>query len=254
MSDHIKVEIDNHIALVTFNRADKKNAFTVEMYESLVEVLRSADKNPDVRVLVVTGAGDAFTSGNDLLDFMNTPPAGKDSPVFQVLTTLVDLETPLIAAVNGAAIGIGTTMLLHCDLVYASSSAKFQMPFVNLGLCPEGASSLLLPMMMGIPKATELLLFGDKLPAERACDVGLVNAVVDDVLGHAMERARVLAAKAPASVRLTKALIRSRLRKDVHEAMGIEGDHFLERLQSDEAKEAFGAFFEKRAPDFSKFS
>lgn len=254
MSDHIKVEIDNHIALVTFDRADKKNAFTVEMYESLVEVLRGADKNPDVRVMVVTGAGDAFTSGNDLMDFMNTPPAGKDSPVFQILTTLVDLKTPIIAAVNGVAIGIGTTMLLQCDLVYAAPQAKFQMPFVNLGLCPEGASSLLLPMMMGIPQATELLMFGDKFSAERASEVGIVNAVVDDVLAHAMERAAVIAAKAPASVRLTKELIRKRLRKDIHEAMGDEGDHFLERLQSEEAKEAFGAFFEKRAPDFSKFS
>ena len=255
MSDDIQVSVDDKIATIVFNRPEKKNAFTVDMYVALVEALKNAEKDPQIRCVVLTGAGDAFTSGNDLLDFMNTPPAGRDSPVFQLLMTLVDMDTPVIAAVNGTAIGIGTTMLFQCDLVYASASAKFQMPFVNLGLCPEGGSSLLLPMMMGIPKATELLMLGERFTAQVAADVGIANAVVEgDLLAHATERAKAIVARSPSSIRLTKQLIRKNLRAQIHETMNNEGDLFLERLGSDEAKEAFTAFFEKRAPDFSKFT
>ncbi len=225
------------------------------MYSEMVEALKTAEADPKSRAIVVTGVGDAFTAGNDLMDFMNTPPAGQDSPVFQLLLTLLDMHTPIIGAVNGVAIGIGTTMLLQFDLVYASPNARFQMPFVNLGLCPEGGSSMMLPMMMGIPKATELLMLGEKFPASQAAEVGIVNAVVDgDVYAHAMEKAKTIASRSPTSIRITKNLIHGPMRERIKAAMAAEGEHFLERLASDEAREAFAAFFEKRAPDFSSFT
>jgi enoyl-CoA hydratase/carnithine racemase len=194
-----------------------------------------------------------FTGGNDLADFMMDPPTGPESPVFRFLQAAVTFPKPLIAAVEGPAIGIGTTILLHCDLAYASPDAKLKMPFVDLGLVPEAASSLLLPQLAGRVRAAEMLLFGEVIPADRAHEVGLVNDVVAAPVAHALARAAVLAAKPPAAVRLTKALLGHATAEAVGDALAREGALFIERLGSPEAAEAFSAFFEKRAPDFSAF-
>jgi enoyl-CoA hydratase/carnithine racemase len=244
--------VDQGILTLTFNRPQRKNALTPAMYTELVERLRAADQDPEVRVIVVTGSADAFTSGNDLGDFMNTPPAGADSPVFQLLLTLVDLEKPLIAAVNGVAVGIGVTMLLHCDLVYAADSARFQLPFVNLGLVPEGGSSTMLPAIMGHARAAELLMLGEKFSAQEADRVGLVTRLYpsSELAERVRERALVLAGKPMASIKHAKKLMRDPNREALKETLVREAAIFLERLTSPAAAEAFTAFFEKRAPDF----
>lgn len=255
MSDsHILSSVQDGICTLTFNRPERKNALTPTMYADLVERLRAADADPAVRVIVVTGAGDAFTSGNDLGDFMNTPPAGPDSPVFHLLLALVDLEKPLIAAVNGIAIGIGVTMLLHCDLVFVADTARFQLPFINLGLVPEGASSLLLPRIMGHARAAELLLLGERFTAQEADRVGLVTRVYPaaELPARVKEKASALADKPTASVRLAKQLMRKATRDEVVAAFHREGAIFIDRLSGPAAMEAFTAFFEKRRPDFRK--
>jgi enoyl-CoA hydratase/carnithine racemase len=249
---HILTSNADGICTITFNRPERRNALTVAMYEEVVSLIKAAEANPAVRVMVLTGAGESFTSGNDLADFMGTPPAGPESPVFRLLTTLVDARKPIIAVVRGHAIGIGVTMLLHCDLVYAGTDARFQMPFVNLGLCPEGASSFLLPRLMGHARAAELLFFGETFGAADAHGAGLVNEVLppQSVLERALDRARALAEKPAASLRLTKELLKHGLREQTHEVLLREGERFIERLASPAAHEAFTAFFEKRRPDF----
>jgi enoyl-CoA hydratase/carnithine racemase len=253
-SGHILTDISDGICTITFNRPERKNALTVAMYEETVAALTAAEADPNVRVILFTGAGGIFTSGNDVADFMNTPPAGPDSPVFRLLLELVKAEKPLIAAVSGPAIGIGLTMLFHCDLVYASDTVRFQAPFVNLGLCPEGASSLLLPLIAGHQKAAEILMFGEPLNAQAGLAAGFVNAVypADSLAGAARERAKVLAEKPTVSLKLTKQLLRHGLREQVNETLAREGAHFIERLTSPAAVEAFTSFFEKRKPDFRK--
>lgn len=243
------------VATITLNRPEKKNALTVEMYASLVEGLTRAEQDTAVRVVLLRGEGDNFTSGNDLKDFMNDPPSGFDSPVFQLLLKLVDFEKPLVAAVHGAAIGIGTTALMHCDLVYAREDAKLHMPFVNLGLCPEGGSSLLFPRLVGMQKATEVLFFGDAFGAEDAKDMGLVNEVFPAASFDEEVRGRVerLVAQPAAALRAAKELLRGRHREELKDVMMREGAAFIERLVSSEAGEAFSAFFEKRKPDFTQF-
>lgn len=255
MSQHVLFEVSEGVATLTLNRPEKKNALTVEMYQALVDALARAEADPKARVIRLRATGDAFTSGNDLGDFMNTPPAGKDSPVFALLTALVDLQKVLVAEVRGAAIGIGTTLLFHCDLVYAAQSARLQMPFVNLGLCPEGGSSYLLPRFLGQAKAAELLLFGDAFGAEEAARLGIVNQVFadEDLAAAVGQRVAALVQKPAASLRATKALLRQEERAALREAMWKEGALFLERLASPEAAEAFTAFFEKRKADFSRF-
>lgn len=240
-----------HLAL---DRPEKKNALTRAMYAALADALADAADDPAVRVAVLSGRGGAFTGGNDLGDFMQDPPTGPESPVFRFLSAAVGFPKPLVAAVEGPAVGIGTTILLHCDLAYAAPGAVLKMPFVDLGLVPEAASSLLLPRLAGPARAAELLLFGEAFSAETAREVGLVNAVVDgDVVAHALERARALARKPPEAVRQTKALLRRSTADAVGETIAYEGRLFVERLGSPEAQEAFSAFFEKRAPDFSRF-
>jgi enoyl-CoA hydratase/carnithine racemase len=252
---HIVTETKDRVFRIEIARADKKNALTLDMYAALADALAAADADPQVRVALVHGTRDCFTAGNDLKDFLERPPHAEESPTWRFLRALPHFGKPLVAAVNGAAVGIGTTMLLHCDLVYAAPGARFQMPFVPLGLVPEAGSSFLLPHIAGYQRAAELLLLGQPFGVDKAYEAGFVTAIVPEV--ELFERARggalAVAALPPAAVRETKALMRAHTRKRVKEAMDEEGKIFTERLSSPEAREAMTAFFEKRKPDFSRF-
>lgn len=250
----IKVDVRDRVLSIELARLDKKNALTGAMYGAMAEALARAEADAQVRAILIHGTKDCFTAGNDLKDFLHRE-AGGASPAFQFITGLPKLAKPLIAAVGGPAVGIGTTLLLHCDLVYASPNARFQMPFVPLGLVPEAASSLLLPMIAGYQRAAELLLLGQPFAAEKAMAAGFVTEVVPEaeLLEYARNAALAVAALPPASVRLSKQLMKRALAAPVAEQMAEEGRIFAERLQSDEAKEAMTAFFEKRKPDFSRF-
>jgi enoyl-CoA hydratase/carnithine racemase len=251
----ILTEHDDGILRIVMNRPEKKNALTVAMYSALTDAVKTAQKDSTVRVIVICGAGGCFTSGNDLKDFLDSPPKDENSPVFAFMAAMHRAEKPVVAAVSGLAVGIGVTMLLHCDLVYAGAGTRFLMPFVNLGLCPEAGSSFLLPLLAGHRRAAELLLLGETFSAEKAREAGLVNAVVDDaeVLNYAMAQARKLTAKPQASVRLTKAMLKKANARIVAQTITEEARLLTERLMSPEAGEAFNAFFEHRKPDFSKF-
>jgi len=240
---------------VLFNRPEKKNALTGAMYAAVVNAFHRADEDPAIRVVLLSGAGDTFTSGNDIKDFQSRAATNGVSHASPFLDALSTLATPLIAAVNGAAIGVGTTMLAHADLVIAARSARFVMPFTSLGLVPEAASSLLFPRLVGHQRASALLLLGEPLDAEAAEAWGLVNQVVDDadLMVTARGIATRVAALPPAAVRLTKDLIKNG-RGDVPGRIEQELILFGDRLRSPEAAEAFQAFVEKRKPDFSKFS
>ena len=255
MTDHILHSTADRVLTLQLNRPEKKNALTVAMYQSLADHLAAAEVDPAVRVVVIRGTDDCFTAGNDLMDFMQNPPTGDDSSVGQFLRAIAAIRKPLVAIVEGLAIGIGTTLLLHCDLVYAGSQARFKLPFVNLGLCPEAASSLLLPRLAGTAKASELLLLGREFGAEEAVAMGLANAAYpsEALVGKAMETVLQLASQPPEAVRVSKELIRGRDREEIAEVMKVEFEQFLGRLMSPEAAEAFQAFAEKRVPDFSQF-
>ncbi|OZC02014.1 enoyl-CoA hydratase [Rubricoccus marinus] len=253
MTDHVRSTRDGRVLHLTLARPEKKNALTRAMYAALADTLTEASGDAQVRAVVLSGEGGSFTAGNDLFDFMMEPPTDETSPVFQFLHAAVAFPKPLIAAVDGVAIGIGTTILLHCDLAYATPEARFKMPFTDLGLVPEAASSLLIPRMAGGAKAAELLLLGETFGAETAREVGLINGVEAEPLAVAMEKAHALAAKPPEAVRQSKALLRAPLRERVDAVMREEAELFIARLQSEEAQEAFTAFMEKRAPDFSRF-
>ncbi|EPX59820.1 Enoyl-CoA hydratase [Cystobacter fuscus DSM 2262] len=248
MSDTLLSHLEAGVLTLTFNRPQKKNAFTGEMYSLAAQALRDADKDDAVRVVVLAGAGGTFTAGNDLKDFLENPPTGEDSPVFRFLHTLAHFTRPIVARVEGVAVGIGTTLLLHCDYVAASERAVFSMPFVNLGLSPEGASSLLLPRLAGMALASELLMFGEPFDAATALRAGLVNRVVPDAELEALvkSRAAALASRPVESVRLTKKLLREPLRAAVDETLSREGALFMQRLASAEAREAFNAFLSKK--------
>jgi len=254
--DHILTELQDGILTVRFNRPDKKNALSLAMYESLTAALERADRDDAVRVVLLAGTGGDFTSGNDLADFLQSPPTGPESPVLRFLDGVSRARKPLVAAVEGMAVGVGVTMLLHCDLVYAGESAVFQAPFVNLGLCPEAGSTLLMPRMMGHQRASELLLLGEPFSAERAREVGIVNVVFPDgaVMASARAKALQLAAQPPAAVRLAKELLKRDTAPSVGETILHEGACFLERLKSPEAAEALQAFMQRRKPDFSRFN
>jgi enoyl-CoA hydratase/carnithine racemase len=254
-SEHIVIGGDDGLVTITIHRPEKKNAITRAMYTAMADALTRAAAAPGVRVVLITGTGDAFTAGNDLGDFVNTPPHGADAPVLRFLTALSTMEKPVVAAVNGLAVGIGTTMLLHCDLVYAARSAVFSAPFVNLALVPEAASSLLLPRRIGHAKAAELFLLGGGMDAAQAESSGLLSAVFDDqtLAAEAMRRARLLAAKAPSAAKATKMLMK-RGEESVAERMRAESEQFSRQLKSAELREAVKAFTEKRAPDFSKWA
>lgn len=253
MSGGILAHPEDRVLTLTIDRPDKKNAFTVAMYRALVDRLAEASADDAVRAVLLRGAGDAFTSGNDVGDFIHDPPQDRDHPVLRFLHRLVDFEKPLVAAVHGPAVGIGTTLLLHCDLVVAARDARFRMPFVPMGLVPEGGSSLLLPRMASPQLAAELLLVGDFFSAERAAAIGLVNELVDDAEsagGRALELARTLAGRPPEAIRQAKSLLRTATRAELHAVIDAEAAEFAARLTSPEALEAMTAFMEKRPPKF----
>lgn len=253
MSD-ILTHVEDGIMTLTFNRLARKNSITTAMYTTLADAIEQAQADEQIRVLVIQGDESIFSAGNDLGDFLNQPPAGEDAPVFRFLRNIATFPKPLVAAVCGPAVGIGTTLLFHCDLVYAGDNAAFSMPFVNLGLCAEGASSLLAPQMFGYHRAAEALLLGDAFYAEAALEVGLVNKVLppSETNAYAAQVARKLAAKPLSSLVETKRLMKKGQQADVLKVMADEGAIFGRMLREPAAKEAFAAFMQKRQPDFSR--
>jgi enoyl-CoA hydratase/carnithine racemase len=249
---HSKTE--SRIAFIEIARLDKKNALTAEMYQQLAAALQAADADPQVRSILLHGTPDCFTAGNDVADFLKRP-VGTDSPVVGFLQVLPNIGKPIVAAVGGPAVGIGTTLLLHCDFVYATAEARFQLPFVPLGIVPEFGSTYLLPLVAGYQRAAELLLLGQPFTAQKAQEAGIVTQIVDksELLKKARETALALAALPPESLRLTKRLMRKRHARILDETIAEETRIFSERLHSPEAKEALSAFLEKRKPDFSRF-
>jgi enoyl-CoA hydratase/carnithine racemase len=253
MSD-ILLHTEDGIMTLTFNRLARKNSITAAMYATLADALEQAQADERVRVVVIQGDESVFSAGNDLGDFLNQPPAGEDAPVFRFLHHIASFPKPLLAAVCGPAVGIGTTLLFHCDLVYAGDNAAFSMPFVNLGLCAEGASSLLAPQMFGYHRAAEALLLGEPFYAEAALEVGLVNKVLppSEVHAYAAQVARKLAAKPLSSLVQTKRLMKQGQQAQVQRVILEEGAVFGRMLREPAAKEAFAAFLQKRQPDFSR--
>lgn len=255
MSETIRIDLADGVFHIVMARPEKKNALTSAMYRTLADALATAEADPAARVILISGDGGNFTAGNDLADFLEQPPMDDSAPVFRFLEGFANLQKPFVAAVEGVAIGVGTTLLLHCDLAYAGDAARFALPFASLGLTPEAASSLLLPLRAGHVRAAEMLLLGEPFSAQTALEIGLVNALLPAgaALDHAFERCRKLTAQPAASLRLTKQLMKRTQQGLILEAMRCEAEVFKQRLVSPEAREAFAAFFEKRRPDFSKF-
>ena len=251
----IKSETAGQVARIRFDRLDKKNAITVEMYAQLGKALAAADADPKVRAVLLSGSAECFTAGNDVADFLKAPRDPGSSPARALFDALPNMKKPVVAAVGGPAIGIGTTLLLHCDLVYAAPNARFQLPFVPLGIVPEFGSTFLLPRLAGYQRAAELLLLGQPFSAQKAYEVGIVTAVVpqENLLAEAERVATTLAALPPESLRLTKRLLKARDNEALAATIDEETRLFTERLGSPEAKEAMSAFLEKRKPDFSRF-
>ena len=245
---------DQGVLTLTFNRVERKNSINVAMYDALATALEQTAADSDTRAVVLQGHETVFSAGNDIDDFLKNKPAGMDSPVFRFLRGIATYPKPLIAAVCGPAVGVGTTLLFHCDLVYAGDNAAFSMPFVNLGLCPEAASSLLVPKMFGYHRAAEALLLGEPFLAEAALEVGLVNRVVPPTECNMLTQmqARKLAAKSLASLMETKRLLKKGNTAELLERINEEAASFGRMLGEPASKEAFTAFMEKRAPDFSK--
>lgn len=254
MTDLVQTSIDDGILRITIQRPDKKNALTQDMYAVMADALEGVASDPAIRVVHITGSGDAFTAGNDIGNFEVADDGGELPPVVRFLHALPALEVPLVAAVNGLAIGVGVTLLLHCDFVYASDSAVFTTPFVDLALVPEAASSLLLPLQIGHLNASRLLLLGEKLSAAQALDMGLVSDVVsgEELQQVSLATAAALAAKPPAALRASKRLMRQQP-ESVLARMDREVEVFAAGLQSPEFAEAMSAFMEKRPADFSRF-
>lgn len=242
---------------LAFDRPEKKNAITAAMYQVMADALAAAESDPAVRAILFCGSDKIFSAGNDLEDFMKRPPSGPDAPVLQFLRRISAAGKPLLAAVAGPAVGIGTTLLLHCDLVYAADNARFSLPFAPLGLCPEAASSLLLPRIAGYQRAAEKLLTGDPFDAQEALAMGIVNRVLPlaELRAYAVAQAHKLIALPAASLRITKALMKGGAAgaAEVTAAMDAELAHFSKMLRAPEAREAMTAFFEKRKADFSQF-
>lgn len=257
MSEHIHLEREQGLLTLRMDRADKKNALTRAMYGALADALDAADEDRSVRAVLITGSETCFTSGNDVADFIQAPPSGLDSEVFRFMKALFDFSKPVVAAVSGPAVGIGTTLLLHCDLVYVARDAKLKMPFVNLGLCPEYGSSLILPRLLGHARAAELLLLGEAFTGEQAAAWGIANEALADgaaTLARAREMAQRFEQLAPSAVAVSKRLMREPGREELRRVIMEEGELFGQRLRTPEAIEALSAFMQRRTPDFSKFT
>ncbi|NWA00708.1 enoyl-CoA hydratase-related protein [Pseudomonas gingeri] len=249
MTDAIVIEREGGLLTLRLNRADKKNALTRAMYSRLGQALRQADEDPAIRAVLIRGSEECFTSGNDIADFLEEPPSDLDSPVFHFMRSLLDCRKPLVAAVAGPAVGIGTTLLLHCDLVYVSADARLRMPFVNLGLCPEFGSSLLLPRLVGHARAAELLLLGEGFSGEQAAAWGLATAALPsgaETLAKAREAALRFEQLAPAAVQISKELMKAPDREQLRKVVEAEGELFVQRLRSPEAIAALSGFMAKR--------
>ena len=250
MSEQVLTELNSGVLKITINRPQKKNALNSAMYNAMTTAIAGADGDDAVRVILLTGAGDAFSAGNDIADFVAAPSSRGTSPAMDFLGTLAQSALPVVAAVNGLAVGVGTTLLLHCDQVYAASSARFSLPFVNLGVVPEAGSSLLLPRQAGYQKAAELLMLGEPFDAETAREAGIVCRVCSDetLLQEATETALKLASKPRAALRATKQLLR-RENDTLEQRMAAEIEDFVVQIQSPTAREIMAAFVERRQPD-----
>jgi len=252
--DEIVTERSGSILRVELNRPAKRNAMTSRMYITLASIFGDAAKDERIHAVLWHGAGDSFCAGNDIGDFLKNPPGPGDSPQAQLMNAFIELDKPLVAAVQGAAIGGGTTMLMHCDFVYAGESAKFQMPFINLALVPEFGSSCSIPARIGHIRAAEMILLGLPFDARRAADLGLVTQVVPDqnLLGTATETARKIATKPAGALQACKRLMKRPFREQIKAAIKAENEEFSAQVRTADAKEALTAFLEKRAPHFNR--
>jgi enoyl-CoA hydratase/carnithine racemase len=252
--NEIVTEHDGSILRVQLNRPTKRNAMTSAMYVALAGIFNEAANDENTRVVLWHGAGDSFCAGNDIDDFLKNPPGPGESPQARLMNALLNFDKPLVAAVHGAAIGGGTTMLTHCDFVYAGESTRFQMPFINLAVVPEFGSSCSVPARIGHLRAAELILMGVPFDAGRAAELGLVTQVISDkvVLARATETARMLAAKPAKALQASKRLMKQPIREQIKAAMEAENEEFSAQVRSEDAKEAFAAFLEKRNPDFTR--
>ncbi|RQH10088.1 enoyl-CoA hydratase [Paraburkholderia dinghuensis] len=251
----IEITRENGVLTITINRPERKNALTPAMYEAMNEALASAHEDASVRVVLLRGQPGIFTAGNDIEDFLKTPPTGNDSPVMRFLYAIAGAEKPLVASVAGAAVGVGTTLLLHCDMVYAADTASFAMPFAQLGLCAEAASSLLLPRIAGHQLAAEKLLLGEMFDAAEAHRMGFVNRVLPAAELDAFVAAQLakLVALPASSLHVTKAFMKRASQHEIKARISAEAVQFGEMLRMPEAREAFTAFLQKRKPDFRQF-
>ncbi len=254
-SDKIQISTEDGVREIVIARPDTKNSLLVSMYEALTEALIAAEGDAEVQVILIRGEGGQFSSGNDLKDFLENAPDGPESPVFRFMHVIAEVKKPIVAAVDGFAVGIGSTMLLHCDVVYAAPDTKFILPFVNLALCPEAGSALVLPKVAGHRRAAEVFFFGEPFDTELAVELGLVSQIIpgDALLAHARKRARRLADKPQRALLATKQLLKRHSAAELNAHIDTESLVFCELLKSDELKEAIGAFFEKRKPDFKRF-
>jgi enoyl-CoA hydratase/carnithine racemase len=250
----IITEYSEGILRVALNRPTKKNAMTSSMYVTLAEVFMDAANDERTRVVLWRGAGDSFCAGNDIDDFLKNPPGPEESPQARLMNALADFGKPIVVAVQGAAIGGGTTMLLHCDFVYADESARFRMPFIDLAVVPEFGSSCSVPARIGHLRAAELILLGLPFDAKRAAELGLVTRVVSNqvLLATAAETAQKLAAKPAGALQASKRLLKRSVREQLKAAMKAENEEFSVQVRSEDAREAFAAFLEKRPPDFNR--
>ena len=253
MSD-IVTERSDSVLRVQLNRPASKNAMTSAMYITLADLFNTAAQDDQIRVALWHGAGDSFCAGNDVGDFLKNPPGRGESPQALLMKALINFDKPIVAAVQGAAIGGGTTMLTHCDFVFAAENAKFQLPFVNLALVPEFGSSFTVPARAGYLRAAELILTGQSFDARRAAELGLVTRVVpnQELLAIATDTAQKLAQKAPAALQACKRLMKQSTHEQLERAVKLENEEFSAHVRSAEAKEAFAAFLEKRPPNFSR--
>ncbi len=255
----IQTSIENGILTIQFDRPERKNAITVDMYQQMADAIQAAGEDTSVRAILFTGKPEVFTAGNDLEDFLKAsgdPRPLEERSVYRFMVALAGCSKPVVAAVAGAAVGIGTTLLMHCDLVYASENAKFSVPFVPLGVCPEFGSSLLLPQIMGYQRAAEKLLLGESFTAQEALACGLISRILpnDELLAFAKAQAAKLVALPAASLRATKGLMKQTQADLLKSVITEENKLFGAMLVAPEAREAFTAFFAKRKPDFSQFN